>query len=37
MADEGKVLLNVVQTGAPGIPIDKLFPFLTVSRSPTPR
>ena len=30
VADEGKVLLNVVQIGAPGIPIDKLFPFLTV-------
>ncbi len=28
--DEGKVLLEVVRTGAPGIPIDKLFPFLTV-------
>jgi basic amino acid/polyamine antiporter, APA family len=30
VADEGKVLLNVVATGAPDIPIDKLFPFLTV-------
>jgi amino acid transporter len=30
VADEGKVLLAVVQTGAPGIPIDKIFPFLTV-------
>jgi APA family basic amino acid/polyamine antiporter len=30
VADEGKVLLSVVETGAPGIPIDKLFPFLTV-------
>src|SRR4051795_2489733 len=30
VADEGKVLLAVVQTGAPGIPIDKVFPFLTV-------
>ncbi|MGI8646343.1 MAG: APC family permease [Nocardioides sp.] len=30
VADEGKVLLNVVQIGAPGLPIDKLFPFLTV-------
>lgn len=30
VADEGKVLLNVVQLGAPGIPIDKVFPFLTV-------
>ncbi len=28
--EEGKVLLSVVETGAPGIPIDKLFPFLTV-------
>ena len=28
--DEGKILLEVVRTGAPGIPIDKLFPFLTV-------
>ena len=30
VADEGKVLLSVVQLGAPGIPIDKVFPFLTV-------
>ncbi len=30
VADEGKVLLNVVATGAPGIPIDTVFPFLTV-------
>jgi amino acid transporter len=30
VADEGKVLLEVVTLGAPGIPIDKLFPFLTV-------
>ena len=30
VADEGKVLLEVVTIGAPGIPIDKLFPFLTV-------
>ncbi len=30
VAEEGKVLLSVVETGAPGIPIDKLFPFLTV-------
>jgi APA family basic amino acid/polyamine antiporter len=30
VADEGKVLLSVVETGAPDIPIDKLFPFLTV-------
>ena len=30
VADEGKVLLAVVETGAPGIPIDKVFPFLTV-------
>jgi amino acid transporter len=30
VADEGKVLLAVVETGAPGIPIDKIFPFLTV-------
>ena len=28
--EEGKVLLEVVKTGAPGIPVDKLFPFLTV-------
>ncbi len=28
--DEGKVLLEVVKTGAPDFPIDKLFPFLTV-------
>ncbi len=28
--EEGKVLLSVVETGAPGIPVDKLFPFLTV-------
>ena len=30
VADEGKVLLDVVETGAPGLPIDKIFPFLTV-------
>jgi len=30
VAEEGKVLLNVVEKGAPGIPIDRLFPFLTV-------
>jgi APA family basic amino acid/polyamine antiporter len=30
VAEEGQVLLSVVETGAPGIPIDKLFPFLTV-------
>jgi basic amino acid/polyamine antiporter, APA family len=30
VAEEGKVLLAVVETGAPGIPIDKVFPFLTV-------
>ncbi len=30
VADEGKVLLTVVSTGAPGLPIDKIFPFLTV-------
>ncbi|GAA2117203.1 APC family permease [Nocardioides bigeumensis] len=30
VADEGKVLLSVVQLGAPNLPIDKLFPFLTV-------
>jgi basic amino acid/polyamine antiporter, APA family len=30
VADEGQVLLSVVETGAPGIPIDKVFPFLTV-------
>jgi APA family basic amino acid/polyamine antiporter len=28
--DEGKVLLEVVRTGAPNFPIDKVFPFLTV-------
>jgi APA family basic amino acid/polyamine antiporter len=28
--DEGKVLLEVVKTGAPDFPIDKVFPFLTV-------
>jgi amino acid transporter len=28
--DEGKVLLEVVSLGAPGVPIDKIFPFLTV-------
>jgi amino acid transporter len=27
---EGQVLLNVVEKGAPGLPIDKIFPFLTV-------
>jgi APA family basic amino acid/polyamine antiporter len=27
---EGMVLLNVVETGAPELPIDKIFPFLTV-------
>ena len=27
---EGQVLLEVVKTGAPDIPVDKLFPFLTV-------
>jgi APA family basic amino acid/polyamine antiporter len=30
VAEEGKVLLNVVSTGAPDFPIDKIFPFLTV-------
>ncbi|WP_182526316.1 APC family permease [Nocardioides dongkuii] len=30
VAEEGRVLLNVVTTGAPGLPIDKIFPFLTV-------
>ena len=30
VADEGKVLLSVVEIGAPGLPIDKIFPFLTV-------
>src|SRR3954465_10579079 len=30
VADEGKVLLSVVEIGAPGLPIDKVFPFLTV-------
>ncbi len=30
VADEGKVLLEVVTLGAPGLPVDKLFPFLTV-------
>jgi APA family basic amino acid/polyamine antiporter len=28
--DEGMVLLEVVKTGAPSFPIDKVFPFLTV-------
>ncbi|HEU4812528.1 MAG TPA: APC family permease [Nocardioides sp.] len=28
--DEGKVLLEVVKQGAPGLPIDKIFPFMTV-------
>ena len=32
VADEGKVLLEVVTIGAPGFPIDKVFPFLTVLR-----
>ncbi|WP_122817196.1 APC family permease [Nocardioides pantholopis] len=27
---EGKVLLEVVTIGAPGLPVDKIFPFLTV-------
>ena len=30
VSQEGKVLLEVVSRGAPGIPIDKIFPFLTV-------
>ncbi|MBA2952285.1 amino acid permease [Nocardioides sp. MAH-18] len=30
VSDEGKVLLAVVEKGAPGLPIDKIFPFLTV-------
>ena len=30
VSEEGKVLLEVVKQGAPGIPIDKIFPFLTV-------
>jgi APA family basic amino acid/polyamine antiporter len=30
VADEGKVLLSVVERGAPGLPIDTIFPFLTV-------
>jgi APA family basic amino acid/polyamine antiporter len=30
VADEGKVLLAVASTGAPGLPIDKIFPFMTV-------
>ncbi len=29
VAEDGKVLLNVVQIGAPDLPIDRLFPFLT--------
>jgi basic amino acid/polyamine antiporter, APA family len=29
-SEDGKVLLNVVSLGAPGLPIDKIFPFLTV-------
>ncbi len=28
--DEGKVLLNVVRIGAPGLPVGTIFPFLTV-------
>jgi APA family basic amino acid/polyamine antiporter len=28
--EEGKVLLSVVEKGAPGLPIDTIFPFLTV-------
>ena len=28
--DEGKVLLNVVEIGAPTLPVDTIFPFLTV-------
>ena len=28
--EEGKALLSVVEEGAPGLPIDKIFPFLTV-------
>jgi amino acid transporter len=30
VADEGKVLLSVVERGAPGLPINTIFPFLTV-------
>ena len=30
VGQEGKVLLEVVRRGAPGLPIDKIFPFLTV-------
>ena len=30
VADEGKVLLEVVSRGAPDIPVDKIFPFMTV-------
>ncbi|WP_248582176.1 APC family permease [Nocardioides sp. InS609-2] len=30
VSNEGKVLLEVVSRGAPGIPVDKIFPFLTV-------
>ena len=30
VAQEGKVLLNVVSMGAPDLPIDDIFPFLTV-------
>ncbi len=30
VSEEGKVLLEVVKQGAPGLPIDKIFPFLTV-------
>ena len=29
VAEEGKVLLNVVTIGAPDLPIDRFFPFLT--------
>jgi amino acid transporter len=30
VSEEGKVLLEVVSRGAPGLPIDTIFPFLTV-------
>ncbi|HEU5035964.1 MAG TPA: APC family permease [Nocardioides sp.] len=30
VGEDGKVLLSVVSMGAPGLPIDRIFPFLTV-------
>ena len=34
---QGRTLLEVVHVGAPDFPIDRIFPFLACSRSPTPR